>query len=259
MITGTFSGSKARAPIAHSGLYMITCNYPAALCGDEILLCHALISCISWWSGWASGLWIQHAGDAAAIASGRIVSSTTGACYFTLVNLLSLILLFTSVAACWMQFKHPGRAACVVKETRFTPRQGWHLVQVTPVCRFLKQYWWQLRSICRLSSALPNPSQLTSGLGKQWRQDVLKVGQKYIFIAALYFHFIAKRLPLMKSFAAGAFPLVPKGKSVCGRGGRRTKDPNRRDCCFGFSREQKQGRASEMTKYCIHTFSCYSS
>lgn len=142
----------------------------------------------------------------------------TGACYFTLVNLLSLTLLFTSIPACWTRLKHPDRAACVAKETCFTLRQGWCLVQVTPVCRFLKQYWWQPWSICRLCSALLNLSQLIFGLCKQWRQDMLKAGEKYIFIAALYLHFIAKRLPLMQSFAAGAFPLVPKGKSLCGRG-----------------------------------------
>lgn len=142
-------------------------SHPAALRGDELLLCHAPLSCISWSSSWASAPWIEHTGDAAGIAGGQVVSSMTGTCYFTPDNLLSLILLFVSIPVCWTGLKHPGKAACVAKETHVTPRQGWRWVQVTPACQFLQQCWWQPWSICRLCSPKSQPAYTWSGLAKE--------------------------------------------------------------------------------------------
>lgn len=79
----------------------------------------------------------------------------------------------------------------------------------------------------RLSAALLNPSQCNSGLGKRWRQDTLQAGEQNTFIVALYFLYVAKRLPQCKALVLG------REISLWARG-RCTTAPNRRGFCLDF-------------------------
>lgn len=150
-------------------------------------------------------------------------------------------LLCCSSPPSWTRLKHPGRAARPC---------GWGdaFPPTTTPAPGKAGAWYQshqsvgscssLDDSCEafVGSALPNPSQLAFGLGKQWRQDMWKAGEKHVFTPALCLHFMAKRLPSMQSFAAAAFPLGnPKGKVW--EGGRRTSVPNR-SCCFDFLRSK---------------------